>query len=78
MTATIPQGRPRRNQRGDGPALGKRRRWFGVAFGVLLGVAAVCHGCHLGDHDDELSLTGKTAPAQQKPDDDGLKAGSRK
>jgi hypothetical protein len=39
------------------PAL-KGPRWFGVAFGLLLGLAAVCHGCHAGDHDDELSVPG--------------------
>ena len=33
-------------------------RWAGVAFGLLLGVATVCHGCHLGDHDDELAVHG--------------------
>jgi hypothetical protein len=53
------------------------RRWFGVAFGILLGLAAVCHGCHLGDHDDELSLHGgkpnvrrNDDAAQQKPPDE--------
>ena len=55
----------------------KPRRWFGVAFGLLLGLAAVCHGCHLGDHDDELSLhggkpnvqrgSGEKAPAPKQP-----------
>lgn len=36
----------------------KGPRWFGLAFGLLLGLAAVCHGCHAGDHDDELSVPG--------------------
>ncbi len=43
----------------------KSRRWFGVAFGLLLGLAAVCHGCHLGDHDDELSVQSGAPKTQQ-------------
>ncbi len=37
----------------------KSRRWFVLAFWLLLGLAAVCHGCHFGDHDDELSAPGR-------------------
>jgi hypothetical protein len=32
--------------------------WTGAVIGLLIGLAAVCHGCHGGDRDDELSLTG--------------------
>ena len=39
------------------------RRWSGVVFGLLVGLAVVCHGCHLGDHDDELSANGRQKPA---------------
>jgi hypothetical protein len=35
-----------------------RRRWIGAVVGLLIGAAVVCHGCHVGDRDDELSLTG--------------------
>ena len=49
----------------------KPRRWFGVAFGLLLGLAAVCHGCHLGDHDDELSVHGRAPQTQRGRDDPG-------
>jgi hypothetical protein len=47
-----------RTEPASSPALqiAKKMRWFGVAFGLLLGLAAVCHGCHAGDHDDELSV----------------------
>ena len=48
----------------------KKLRGFGVAFGLLLGLAAVCHGCHAGDHDDELSLFGgkpSVHPGKEKP-----------
>jgi hypothetical protein len=35
------------------------RRWTSVVVvGLLMGAAVVCHGCHIGDRDDELSLTG--------------------
>jgi hypothetical protein len=34
------------------------QRWAGAIVGLLIGLAAVCHGCHGGDRDDELSLTG--------------------
>jgi mono/diheme cytochrome c family protein len=34
------------------------QRRTGAVVGLLIGLAAVCHGCHGGDRDDELSLTG--------------------
>jgi hypothetical protein len=34
------------------------QRWTGAIVGLLIGLAAVCHGCHGGDRDDELSLHG--------------------
>ena len=34
------------------------QRWTGAVIGLLIGIAAVCHGCHGGNRDDELSLTG--------------------
>jgi hypothetical protein len=37
----------------------KARRWTSGVIAILVGLAAVCHGCHGGDRDDELSLTGK-------------------
>ena len=39
-------------------------RWAGVAFGLLAGVLVICHGCHLGDHDDELSVHGREVRKQ--------------
>ena len=33
------------------------QRWTGAVVGLFIGMAAVCHGCHVGDRDDELSLT---------------------
>ena len=52
----------------------KSHRWFGVAFGLLLGLAAVCHGCHFGDHDDELSVQGRTPRTQQEHGERGASA----
>ena len=43
----------------------KGRRWAGGVIGLLIGVAAVCHGCHGGDRDDELSLNGRPARRSQ-------------
>ena len=37
----------------------KSRRWSGFVFGLIVGVVVICHGCHLGDHDDELSASGR-------------------
>ena len=48
----------------------KPRRWAGVAFGLLIGMLAVCHGCHLGDHDDELSVHGGTVRNEDKASGD--------
>ncbi len=41
----------------------KSRRRSGFIFGLIVGVVVVCHGCHLGDHDDELSASGRRKPA---------------
>jgi hypothetical protein len=49
MTSTTPMQRSR--------LLPIPQRWNGAIVGLLIGVAAVCHGCHGGDRDDELSLT---------------------
>jgi hypothetical protein len=34
------------------------QRRIGAIVGLLIGLAGVCHGCHGGDRDDELSLAG--------------------
>jgi len=41
----------------------KSRRWSGLAFGLIVGVVVICHGCHVGDRDDELSASGRRKPA---------------
>jgi hypothetical protein len=45
------------------PAPTPRRRW--IIAGLLIGLAVVCHGCHTGDRDDELSLAGVKSPSTQ-------------
>jgi hypothetical protein len=39
----------------EGP--GWPRLWFWLALVVLVGILIFSHGCHSGDHDDELSVT---------------------
>ena len=54
------------------------RRWSGVVFGLLVGLAVVCHGCHVGDHDDELSVYGRRIKRTEDAGrDDALRAGLR-
>ena len=38
-------------------APGWPRLWYLLPLLVLLGILIFSHGCHSGDHDDELSLT---------------------
>jgi hypothetical protein len=44
--------------------------WTGAVIGLLIGLAAVCHGCHGGDRDDELSLTGGKPPVERRNEAD--------
>jgi hypothetical protein len=48
------------------PPTRRRRGWFVVVFGLLLGLAAVCHGCHAGDHDGELSVHGSVRSSGER------------
>jgi hypothetical protein len=52
----------------------KSRRWFALAFGILLGLAAICHGCHFGDHDDELSASGRIQQKHGERGPDGSRS----
>ncbi|HBI43633.1 MAG TPA: hypothetical protein DDY78_12405 [Planctomycetales bacterium] len=47
------------------------QRWTGAVIGLLIGFAAVCHGCHGGDRDDELSLTGGKPRVERRRDEPG-------
>ena len=46
----------------------RTQRWPGVVIGLLIGLAAVCHGCHVGDRDDELSFSDGKARVESHPD----------
>jgi len=58
-TVTIP-GAPCAPERHGGrslqaPAAAPSRRWWrGLAIALLAAGLILCHGCHRGDHDDEL------------------------
>lgn len=46
---------------------GGQTSWYWVPLMLLAGLLIVSHGCHAGDHDDELSV----APPQAVDEPDG-------